>query len=208
MPIQAVLTGVAKVSKFLKANPWVGSAVKYGVERRDMNRAHRRQMSDLSRAGINPILSAKFGGAQTPSMEGIGQVSNENRGHDYKEELTDQQVKRLKEEVKGLASENVLKNLTAEFFESDEGKKAAETLAVGGKTESPTGKVMRYLFGRSGSENAVENVDSGISSTFNWFKKNGEIYRDFIESKLKQNYNSAKQWYEQNTNQPKPRSQQ
>lgn len=201
----AILGGIGKVSTFLKANPWVGSAVKYGVERRDMNRAHRRQMTDLQRAGINPILSAKLGGANTPTMEGLGSVSNEAKGHEYKEELTDQQVKRLKQEIKGLASENVLKELIGDFFKTDEGKQAAQTLAVGGKTESPTGKLMRFFFGRSGDENAVENTDKAILSTFNWFKQNGTAFYNFAKDKISSSYNSAKQIYEQNTN-PQPRS--
>jgi hypothetical protein len=87
------------ISDFLKHNPWVGSAVKYGVERRDMNRAHQRQMADLRAAGINPILSAKLGGAQTPTMEGIGSVSNESRGHDYKETLTDAQIQEIASKI-------------------------------------------------------------------------------------------------------------
>lgn len=95
----AIAKGIASVSKFLKANPWVGSAVKYGVERRDMNRAHQRQMADLRAAGINPILSAKLGGAQTPTMEGIGSVSNDSRGHDYKETLTDAQIQEIASKI-------------------------------------------------------------------------------------------------------------
>jgi hypothetical protein len=95
----AIAKGIASVTKFLKANPWVGSAVKYGVERRDMNRAHQRQMADLRAAGINPILSAKLGGAQTPSMEGLGSVSNESRGHDYKETLTDAQIQEIASKI-------------------------------------------------------------------------------------------------------------
>lgn len=102
MPIQAILGGVAKVSKFLKANPWVGSAVKYGVERRDMNRAHRRQMNDLSQAGINPILSAKLGGANTPSMEGLGQVQNTARQIDQTEKLTDSQIDKIETDIEQL----------------------------------------------------------------------------------------------------------
>lgn len=90
---------IAKVSKFLKANPWVGSAVKYGVERRDMNRAMRRQYSDLRAAGINPILAGKLGGAQTPNMEGLGSVSNDSRGHDYKETLTNAQIEEIASKI-------------------------------------------------------------------------------------------------------------
>lgn len=36
-------------------------------QERMSNTAHRRQMTDLKAAGINPILTAKYGGASTPS---------------------------------------------------------------------------------------------------------------------------------------------
>jgi len=111
--IQAILGGVAKVSKFLKANPWVGSAVKYGVERRDMNRAHRRQMADLQAAGINPILSAKLGGAQTPSMEGLGTVQNTSRQIDQTEKTTDAQIKKIEQEIDNLIAQENLTNQQA-----------------------------------------------------------------------------------------------
>lgn len=102
MPLQAILGGIGKVTNFLKTNPWVGTAVKYGVERRDMNRAHRRQMTDLKRAGINPILSAKLGGANTPTMEGLGQVQNTARQIDQTENLTDAQVQKIEKEIENL----------------------------------------------------------------------------------------------------------
>ena len=164
----AILGGIGKVSGFLKANPWVGTAVKYGVERRDMNRAHRRQMIDLKRAGINPILSAKLGGANTPTMEGLGQVQNTARQIDQTEKTTNAQVEKLKEEVRGLASDNVLKQAIADFYKTEEGKKLIPTKAAGGSTLNPVNAIMTWITGPSGTEAPTkypEKVLEGIKRT-------------------------------------------
>lgn len=39
------------------------------------NTAHRRQMADLRKAGLNPILSGRYGGASTPTVGGIASPS-------------------------------------------------------------------------------------------------------------------------------------
>lgn len=41
--------------------------------------AHQREVLDLQKAGLNPILSAKYGGASTPSI-GLPNIRNVNEG--------------------------------------------------------------------------------------------------------------------------------
>jgi len=93
---------VGNVAKYFKKNPWVGTAASYGIQRRDANRAHRRQMNDLKKAGINPILSAKLGGAQTPTMGDMGQTMNTARQIDQSEKITDSQVQKIEQEIENL----------------------------------------------------------------------------------------------------------
>jgi hypothetical protein len=109
------------ISKYLKANPWVGDVASYAIQRRDTNRAHRRQMNDLNKAGINPILSAKLGGAATPSMAGMGQTMNTARQIDQTEKLTDSQIEKIDQEIENLiASEDLSYTQSANIREATE----------------------------------------------------------------------------------------
>ena len=57
-------------------HPWAGTAIKARWDKKQTDTAYQRTMADMKKAGLNPILAAKLGGAASAVMEPLGGVIN------------------------------------------------------------------------------------------------------------------------------------
>jgi predicted Fe-Mo cluster-binding NifX family protein len=74
------------------------------------NSAHQRQMADMRKAGLNPILSGKYGGASTPtvSQANVGVRSPEFLSQISSAKKAQAEIPKIEQEVKSIEQSRVI----------------------------------------------------------------------------------------------------
>ncbi|AXH77537.1 MAG: DNA pilot protein [Microviridae sp.] len=89
-PLTATVAGAEGIAT--SAFNWIQADRNRNFQERMSNTAHQREVEDLRKAGLNPILSAKLGGSSTPSGSSAQAVSPDIAGKGTAGTLAREQV--------------------------------------------------------------------------------------------------------------------
>jgi uncharacterized membrane protein YheB (UPF0754 family) len=119
-----IVGGVKTVNTFFKDNPQIGTAASFFANKSQTDSSYQRQMRDMRKAGLNPLLAGKMGGAQSAVMGDLGQVSNTARSLDQNQQLINanidkinKDIESLEETIHGQKNENFIKDQIVEMHE-------------------------------------------------------------------------------------------
>ena len=110
------LKALGWASRTVGKHPLIGSAIKGAWDSRQTNTAYQRQMRDMKRAGLNPILAAKMGGAQSAQLEGLGSVANNAQANYQQNKQIEKNIEQLDQTIRFSKNENEVKEMILKVY--------------------------------------------------------------------------------------------
>lgn len=162
----ALTTSASTGAKMYQNQKQIGLAKdQMDFQERMSNTAHRRQMTDLKKAGINPILTAKYGGASSP----MGAMAS----------LVDPVTPALQTGLSAVDTVMGAKSTAAGIDKTKADTQMVNNLMSSSEVVKDIGDYMqRYT---SNLERVSQTIEEGIGKYVQWNYEAGQIFRRQVE---------------------------